>query len=495
MFDTFIHELLLQTNPNVKRVLSIRLEMARLLYNAVLKEALKRVSLIKQSKLWQEAKNATSNRSKLFNQAKVNIKFSDFSLQNFAICLKNQCAIGKHLDTHTCQKIATRAFLAADQYIKNKRGKPRFKRKGWLSSVEGKNNQAGIRFRRNTICWNGLVIPVILDKKDLYQVQKHALSSWIKYCRLVRKKIKKKEVYFVQLVLEGKPLIKKRNVSKKGIVGLDIGPSSLAFFSKEKAFLGGFCEELNPLFQDRRLIQRRMDRSRRAMNPDNYEKDGRVKKGRLLWKKSKHYQKNQNGLYEKQRKLSEYRKRLHGKMANQVIRLGSHIKTEKLSYKAWQRIFGKSIGKRAPSKFLNILSRKVENTGGIFEEFATNTTCLSQICHQCETKKKKKLSQRWHTCCGLSVQRDLYSSYLAYHIKDNKLDISQAKREWPSAYPLLEQAMSSLNETAIGKSRLASFGLFQSQSGLLVKDRSEINKAEDVVGNFPRASESLCPCC
>ena len=121
MFDTFVHELLLLTNPYVKRVLSIRLEMARFLYNAVLKEALKRVALIKQSQLWQEAKNAKSNRSKLFNKAKDDYKFSDFALQNFAICLKNECAIGKHLDTHICQKIATRAFLAVDQYIKNKR--------------------------------------------------------------------------------------------------------------------------------------------------------------------------------------------------------------------------------------------------------------------------------------------------------------------------------------------------------------------------------------
>ena len=94
--------------------------------------------------------------------------------------------------------------------------------------------------------------------------------------------------------------------------------------------------------------------------------------------------------------------------------------------------------------FLNILSRKIENTGGYLEEFFTQATSLSKTCHQCRVKKKKKLSQRWHKCCDINVQRDLYSAFLCYHVKTNKLDISQAKLNWPSAYPLLEQAMSSL---------------------------------------------------
>ena len=110
-------------------------------------------------------------------------------------------------------------------------------------------------------------------------------------------------------------------------------------------------------------------------------------------------------------------------------------------------------------------------------------------------RKKKKLSDRWHKCCDINAQRDLYSAFLSYHVKNNVLDISQAKLSWPSAHPLLEQAISRLNQVAIGKSRLASFGLSQRQSGSLVKDRSDINKIEDVVGKKPRASKSLCLCC
>ena len=495
MSKTFVHEVPLKTDPHVEKEINIRLDLGGMLYNAVLKEALRRLSLIKQSKLWQKARCSKKNRSKLFQEAIKTCEFSDYSLQKFAIAVKNNCCIKIHLDTHVCQKIATRAYLSVDKYLKNIRGKPRFKRKGWNSSLEGKDNKAGIRFKNGKIHYRGLKIPIIFDKKDPYSVEANALNSKVKFCRIVRKKIKGKYRYFVQLILQGKPLVKKKNITKNAKVGLDIGPSTIAFFNSKKAVLKAFCQEIEPISKDIGYIQKKMDRSRRSLNPQNYEKDGTIKKGKLIWKRSNRYKKKQNLLAESFRILKEHRKRLHGKLANHICKLGNQIKTEKISYKGWQKNFGKSINRRAPATFLNILRRKVENTGGQLEEFSTINTCLSQVCHKCGTRKKKKLSKRWHECCGIHIQRDLYSAFLSYNVENNVLDISQANLNWPSAQSLLEQAMSRLNQVAIGKSRLASFGLGQRQSDSLVKDRSDINKVEDVVGDFPRASKSLFPSC
>jgi putative transposase len=418
---------------------------------------------------------------KFFNEAIKLYEFSDYSLQKFAIITKNNGSIKDHLDSHICQKIATRAYMATEKYLKKKRGKPRFKRKGWISSLEGKDNKAGIRFRSGVVNWKGLKIPVFFDKKDPYLVEKHSLNSKIKYCRIIRKIIKGKKRYFIQFILEGMPLIKEKNKTKDAIVGLDVGPSTIAVFSKEKASINAFCDELKPMSKEIKRIQKQMDRSKKQLNPQNYNEDGTIKKGKLNWKKSNRYRKKQKSVKEVFRKLKEYRKRLHGKLANKICRFGNYIKTEKISYKGWQKIFGKSINKRAPSMFINILRRKVENTGGKLEEFSTKTTFLSQICHICEKKQKKKLSERWHTCCNLKIQRDLYSAFLSYHVNNNVLDIRQVRLSWPSAQSLLEQAISRLDQVAIGKSRLASFGLSQSQSGSLVKDRSDINEIEDVV--------------
>ena len=46
---------------------------------------------------------------------------SDYGLQAFAIAVKNNCHIGDHLDAHTTQKVATRAYRAIAQYMFGKK--------------------------------------------------------------------------------------------------------------------------------------------------------------------------------------------------------------------------------------------------------------------------------------------------------------------------------------------------------------------------------------
>ncbi|PNX45778.1 MAG: hypothetical protein BV456_13165 [Thermoplasmata archaeon M8B2D] len=462
MSDSFIYELPLFTNPYDEKVLNIRFNMGCYLYNAILKEGLKRLILMKQSKLWKRAKKLplkSQERNKEFKALFEKYNFSDYSLQSFAIKTKNRCEIKDHLDTHVCQKIATRVYLALKEYSKNKRGKPRFKRKGWMSSLEGKEKKAGIIFKEDHIYWKKLKLSIIFNYKDPYLA--YALNFPIKYLRIVRKNIKGKYRYFIQFVLKGKPMPKK---IAKGKVGLDIGPSTIASFSPSKAILTSFCEELKPLSISKKNILRKMDRSRRITNKDNYDEKKRVKSNVHVWVMSNRYKKQRFKLAEAHRKLKEYRKRLHGRLSNELLKLGNIFKTEKISYKRWQKIFGKSINFRAPSMFIKQLKRKAENAGGRMEEFSTQKTCLSQVCHNCSTKHKKPLWQRWHECsCKIPrVQRDLYSAYLSYHVEDNHLNIREAKRAFPGAHLLLEQAILRIDQTAIGRSRLASFGLSQS---------------------------------
>ena len=53
---TFVLELPLVANPHESRVLAVRFEAGRQLYNAVLGEALRRLGLMKQSRTWQAAR-------------------------------------------------------------------------------------------------------------------------------------------------------------------------------------------------------------------------------------------------------------------------------------------------------------------------------------------------------------------------------------------------------------------------------------------------------
>jgi putative transposase len=140
-----------------------------------------------------------------------------------------------------------------------------------------------------------------------------------------------------------------------------------------------------------------MDRSPRATNPDNYNENGTIKYGKKQWVFSTQYRALKAELAELQRVLATTRKRSHGKLANEILKLGTNIKTKKLSYEAFQRTFGKSVLRRAPGLFMVMLRRKAENAGGQIIEFPTQITKLSEICH-CGEVKKKPLLQRQHIC-------------------------------------------------------------------------------------------------
>jgi hypothetical protein len=133
--------------------------------------------------------------------------------------------------------------------------------------------------------------------------------------------------------------------------------------------------------------------------------------------------------------------------------------------------------------FMSSLKRKAENAGGYLFEFPTQTTKLSQICHICEKSVKKPLSQRWHICCGIEMQRDLYSAFLAkcVDIETSTLDIARAKLLWQGMESILGDAISRVKQTAIGMRNPASFGFIRSQSGSLVNPATIISEAMDVV--------------
>src|SRR6266704_808539 len=120
----------------------------------------------------------------------------------------------------------------------------------------------------------------------------------------------------------------------------------------------------------------------------------------------------------RRRKLAAHRKSLHGRLVHEIVAVGNTIILEKISYKAWQKQYGKSVGLRAPGMFIELLRRTVASTGGTLSEVSTRTTKLSQYCHGCGQCLEKPLSQRWHQCaCGIGpVQRDLYSAFLAAYL-------------------------------------------------------------------------------
>ena len=229
-------------------------------------------------------------RTALFSKSRDAAHYTEYSLHAYVGILCNSCWIGEHIDSLTAQKVASRAFQAVTDYQFGKHGKPRFKRKGWMSSLEGKNNESGIRWRDDHVEWTDLSLPCIFDRKDKFGVQAHALNHDVKYVRLVKKTICGNTRWFAQLILRGTAKIKRENQIGFESVGLDIGPSTAAVVGDTNAWLLQFRPEVEIPYKRIKLIQRKMARSLISTNPDNYNKNGTVKLfGKKQWAFSTQY--------------------------------------------------------------------------------------------------------------------------------------------------------------------------------------------------------------
>ena len=170
------------------------------------------------------------------------------------------------------------------------------------------------------------------------------------------------------------------------------------------------------------------------------------------------------------------------------------VQMEKISHRALQWQYGRSVGVRAPGKLVSILRRKAESAGGRVIEFPTRATKLSQVCHGCGTIKKKPPSLHVHACeCGVRMQRDLYSAFLARCVgEDGLLHADLARERWSGAEPLLRAAWSEATQPASGRAfRPSSFGAApRSRSGSPAEEGIAKSEAPDVVAHLQGCGES-----
>jgi len=485
--DTFILELPLQFDSINEKKMPSRLEAARQVYNGCLRESLKRLDLLRQSKAYQTARKVPRGRARTsaFREANAAVGFREYDLHAYSVQF-NHSWLGEHLDINTIQKLATRAFNSVEQYAFGKRGRPRFKGRNQMDSIEGKNNKAGIRWREDRVKWLGLELAAIIERND--PVVEHGLKSRVKYVRLVRRKINGRNRFYAQMACEGKPYQKEKNRIGKGDVGLDIGPSTIAAVGEEGAILEQFCAELEPGQEEVRRLQRKNDRQRRANNPENYNEDVTIKPGPKAWKKSNRQRKTETKLAEMKRRQAAHRKSLHGQLVNKILRMGDTIKLEKLFYRAFQKCYGRSVGMRAPGMFVMHLKRKAESAGAQVIELPTRSTRLSRTCHQCGKIEKKSLSQRWHRCsCGVIGQRDLYSAFLAMCVESGKLNVGRAVEAWPGVDTLLQVTLSEIQPTN-GRCLPSSFGLSKKDQRQRWSPVESIEKSSEAGDDVPLSS-------
>lgn len=273
------------------------------------------------------------------------------------------------------------------------------------------------------------------------------------YATLVPRRIRGKYRVYLHLTIEGKVKLKydrfgnSRHKYGKGMIGADIGTQTVAYTSDTEVGLKNLSERGNSIQtseRKERLYYRAMDRSRRATNPQNYNPDGTIKKGKKTWKYSNHYKKLKAKHSELCRINAVNRQLAINEDANHLRSLGDTFVTEsKNASKLMRRAkkttvnnkgkfnkkkrFGKSIKNRCPSGFQTTVEKKFKVTGGTYIEVPNNYRA-SQYDHTADDYIKKKLSDRLYRLRdGTLVQRDWYSSFLLYCYDYKTQDIDKDK--------------------------------------------------------------------
>lgn len=471
--------------------LAKRFEIARQIYNTMVRAELKKLERVKQLPEYRknqkeiqalDGKNS-ADRARLkelrANQNRILQKqgftkygFKSDSKDYYKHFIEN---IGSSVATHC---IAPQVWNAFDKMLFQKDGKVvHFKRYGDVHSLKGgsvahKSGGAEIMFRKTYIEWKELKLPLKLSPNNAYEAE--MLSYRVKYVRILRTRGKTKDRWYAQLSLEGKPAVKYDSSTGKpvhpvgrGAVGLDIGPQTLAYAAANEANLVELADQVQNIEQEKRRLHRKLDRSRRATNPDNYNENGTIRRGvKLTHNKSKRYCKLQKELSWIQHCQAETRKRQHIALANHLLSLGDCFYVEPMAWPSLthrakkteisektgkikrKKRFGKSVANKAPASLIGILKLKCISLGltGVVE--VPMLLKASQYNHQSKDYAPKSLSQRWNDMPdGNRIQRDLYSAFLLQHYNSQleNFDQETLERDYPQFVRLHNQTIQRLS--------------------------------------------------
>lgn len=472
-------------------------------YNEVLSFGLKRFEALKQNSEYQEllearrpaveklaalkkAKKkdkALSKQVKNYNDALFELRkaygLTEFELHKYlAQQRKKPCSPYQQFNAGEIQVIGTQAYKTLEKvlFYQIKPHKVRFRSKLDLDvSFRNRVNTTGTRLEpsdKKDIAYRLYIhkastfvdIPVKAFNK--YQQMSLLRSEKIKYVQIIRKTIRGKKVYYLQIVCQGFPPSK--TTKGNSVVGIDPGISTVAFASPSEVALVDLVPK-NITWKEKHLkrLDQRIERSRRTNNPECYKENGTIKKGARFKCPSNRQVRLRNRQRKVYRSLSEERKKLQGQLVARLVSQASIIRIEELGVKGLQKRsqdirinpktnrpyskkrFGKAIFRAAPGSFRAALETRASQLGIEFEVISPKDVRPSQYNHITQTFEKKPLSTRVYDLSDeyTGVQRDLYSAFLIGHVENGHYQQEQLNQDFPDFYQQMKDFLRQPIET------------------------------------------------
>lgn len=194
----------------------------------------------------------------------------------------------------------------------------------------------------------------------------------------------------------------------KGLVGIDLGVKYLAVTSD-----GEIVNNPKAFYryqEKRRVLQRKLDRQRRANNPDCYNIDGTVKKGKYPNNKSNRMIRTENQLKQLEAKIRGLRKNAQHQFTTSIARENGLVAIEDLNIRGMLKNnkLSKAISDASLFEIRRQLTYKVEGKGGHIE-IIDRWFPSSKTCSNCGwVYAELSLSERQWDCagCGRVNHRD-----------------------------------------------------------------------------------------
>ena len=474
--------------PYQEHILEKRFKILEHLHNSLVAYELRKLKNLQRTRAYRELEQqiketAKDKRAPLYRQRQKMLRdtgFSEFAFKDDVTPMQKHFV--EHIATHVAHRLASDVWRAFEKHLYHGAKKVHFKRRGTLTSAANQKAGTSMSYDGHFFYWNGgqSKNKILLKLRVQYpetDYERQMLGKEIKYFRVIRKWMKTRYKYYLQFTLVGQPVQKTRPVVP-GRVGIDIGTQSIAIASSQSVHLLELADRVNDNHNKLLLLQRKMDASRRAINPDNYNPDGTIRRGiKLFWAKSNRYKKLAAQVRELQRKNADIRKYQHTCLANYILSLGTQVYVEPMDYRSLQRRaqkttknakgrfnrkkrFGKSLANKAPAMFLTILENKLSLCGGALYRVHKWEYKASQYDHLSQKYSKKKLGERRATLTnGDTLQRDLYSAFLIMNADESLTHPDQAActRLYPDFKRLHDQEI--LRIKTENHRRLSSFGI------------------------------------
>ena len=475
MKEVFVLELPLLVEKYQADILNKRYEQLRQLYNYVQGKLLRQYRYFEQMKEFQACKTIKEKRDFFKNhrfdingvygnhKGVSDITFDEYGIKGFVEKLAHKSA-GPNMTyadlgftTNILDHLGASIWSAWDKKLYDYRAKRiSFKKYGELDSfssrrkvVGGKVYFSGMELHLDTmefaIKLNGkqgknakfVTLPILHNSKHTdYEMWalKGGLDS-VKVVKVVRRMVRGHYKYYLQMSIEGEKPQKGRTLGK-GNVGIDLGPTTVAISGENIASIDKLAPKCDNIQEEITRLARKIDRSRRANNPQNFNEDGTIKRGvRLVWNDSKRYKALRREMVELQRRQATIRKQQHIDRANELLKEGNKFIVENNHISGWTRKaketkvnektgriqkkkrFGKSVANHAPAMFVTILENKVKSLGGEVVKVDTQNAA-SQYDFTNNSFEKHELKERSVTLSnGDTHQRDILAAFNLQHLK------------------------------------------------------------------------------